>query len=76
MALPLQTPGDVEQWFAACSAVQQTLEQYFPSFELEHEVWHYFSDADIRAHDDGYRDRQHRFITEYIHRLRHLPGAG
>lgn len=70
LALPLTTPEDVEHWYEECSAVQQTLEQQFPHFEPEHEVWHFFSDADIRSKDSDYCDRQHRLMCEYVRRLR------
>jgi len=71
MALPLAAPGDVELWHQQSNAVQQTLEQRFPRFEPEHEVWHFFSEADIRSRECGYRDRQHRLMSEYVQRLRH-----
>ena len=57
MALPLASPAEVERWFGESGMVQHILGQRFPGFEFEHEVWHFFSDADIRAHDDGYRER-------------------
>ncbi len=49
MALPLATPADVERWYEESSGVERTLERRFPQFEPEHEVWHFFSDADIRS---------------------------
>jgi hypothetical protein len=70
MALPLATPAEVERWYDDCSTVEQTLEQQFPTFEPEHEFWHFCSDADIRSRDVGYRDRQHRLMSDYVRRLR------
>ena len=52
------------------SRVQQILEQRFPNFQPEHEVWHFFSDADIRSRESGYRERQHQRMSEYVERLR------
>ena len=75
MALPLTTPADVELWYEESSSVERTLEQRFPQFEPEHEVWHFFSDADIRSRESGYRDRQHRLMSEYVQRLRHDNAA-
>ena len=74
MALPLVTPADVEQWYAECAPVQHALEHHFTTFPAEHEVWHFFSDADIRSRDVGYRDRQHRLMSEYVQRLRNSTG--
>jgi hypothetical protein len=71
MALPLAMPTDVERWYEESSRVKQTLEQRFPRFEPEHEVWHFLSDADIRSRESNYRDRQHRLMTAYVQRLRH-----
>ena len=70
MALPLITPADVEQWYAESTAVQHALEHHFTTFPAAHEVWHFFSDADIRAREVGYRERQHRIMSEYVQRLR------
>jgi hypothetical protein len=72
MALPLTTAEDRERWEEERNGVQQHLEERFPQFEPEHEVWHFFDDADIRARDAGYRDRQHGLMTEYVRRLRRL----
>ena len=73
MALPLGTPADVERWYEESSDVQRILKQRFPQFEPEHEVWHFFSDADIRSRESEYCERQHRLMSEYIQRLRHDP---
>ncbi len=75
IALPLATPADVELWYQERSTVEHALEQRFPDFEPEHELWHFFSDADIRSRDSGYRDRQHRLMSEYVQRLRHDHAA-
>jgi len=70
MALPLSTPAEVDRWYQESGMVEQTLEQRFPGFEPEHEVSHFFTDADIRSRDSGYRDRQHRIMSEYVQFLR------
>lgn len=70
MALPLATPVDVERWYEESSTVELRLEQRFPDFLPEHEVSHFFVDADIRCRDSGYRDRQHHLISEYVRFLR------
>jgi len=70
MALPLATPAEVEIWYEERDAVQNALLKQFPQFEPFHEVWHFFADADIRSRDVGYRDHQHRLMSEYVQDLR------
>ena len=74
MALPLTTPAEVERWYAEAGLLEDALGHRFNSFPVEHEVWHFLSDADIRSREVGYRDRQHRLMSEYVHRLR-TPNA-
>jgi hypothetical protein len=73
MALPLSTKAEVDHWYSECGKVQRVLIKQFPEFEFYHEVWHFFADADIRARDDSYRDRQHGLMSDYITRLRNEP---
>lgn len=71
MALPLETPDDVARWDVECAKVETELETRFPSFEVEHYVYHFFTDSDIRQRDAGYQQRQHQVISDYVRRLRH-----
>ena len=71
IALPLDTPEDAERWDTECASFQTALETRFSTFELEHHVWHFITDSDIRRKDAGYRDRQHQAVTDYVRRLRH-----
>jgi hypothetical protein len=73
MALPISTKPDVEQWYSECDKTQQALKERFPYFEFWHEVWHFLDDVDIRARDPGYRDYQHRLMSDYVAFLRHAP---
>jgi hypothetical protein len=75
MAMPLTTSKDVERWYNESREVAESLARRFPEFEPEHELWHFFSDADIRSREKEYRDRQHQLMLEYIHRLRRIAGA-
>ena len=70
VALPLETPADIEHWDIECAKVETQLETRFPSFAFEHEVYHFFMDSDIRQRDAGYRQRQHQVISDYVRRLR------
>ena len=71
VVLPLDTPADEERWERECASFQAALEKRFPTFELEHQVWHFFTDTDIRRKDAGYRQRQHQAVADYIGRLRY-----
>lgn len=73
MALPLSCKADVDHWYSECGKAQRVLIKKFPEFEFYHEVWHFFADADIRARDDSYCDRQHGLMSDYITRLRNEP---
>jgi hypothetical protein len=70
IALPLASQVDTEHWYSECGKVQRVLITRFPEFEFYHEVWHFFADADTRARDERYRDRQHSLMFDYIALLR------
>jgi hypothetical protein len=70
MSLPLDTLEDVNRWDIECEKVETDIDTHFPNFEFEHFVWHFFTDSDIRQKDFGYRQSQHKQITDYIARLR------
>ena len=71
MALPLVTDEDEERWGLECAGFESALESRFPAFALEHQVEHFFTDTDIRRKEAGYKDRQHREISDYVRRLRY-----
>ena len=71
MALPLANEEDAERWDKECAEVQTALQTRFPNFGLEHSAWHFFIDSDIRLKDAGYRQQQHRHISDYVALLRH-----
>ena len=75
MQLPLTNPVEVKGWYDECHRVQDTLKKQFPTFEPYHEVWHFWTDAEIRSRDAGYRDYQHRLMSEYVHHLRNTKTA-
>jgi hypothetical protein len=43
-----------------------------PEIETPHEVWHFYSDADIRSkpHEEEYRQVQEQYVREFIGKLR------
>ena len=70
MSSPLDTLEQAKRWDTDCADVMTVLETRFPRFEIEHHVWHFFADADIRRRDPGYRRQQHQAIADYVTRLR------
>ena len=71
ISFPLDTIEDAELWDTECARFQRALETQFPKFEVEHHVWHFFTDSDIRRKNAGYRQRQHQAVADYIRRLRY-----
>ena len=70
MSLPLDTPENVKTWDNEAGEVMTALDEFFPRFLFELEVWHFFADADLRQKDAAHRQRQHEYIADYITRLR------
>ena len=73
--LPLTTADDVAAWDHQAAQLQTELEQRFPRLEFPHAIHHFLTDSDIRARDAGYRERQERFIAEYVARVRQEHAA-
>jgi hypothetical protein len=70
VSLPLDLKEDIEHWDNECASFQEELAARCPTFELEHHVWHFFTDSDIRKKDAGYKRRQNQAVVDYIRRLR------
>jgi hypothetical protein len=72
LELPLQPEEALRVWYEEARKLQQTLHQQYPGVEVPHEIWHFFSDADIRAKgsEAAYRDRQEAIVREFIDSLR------
>ena len=65
--LPCSTPAEVKSWYAEAGVFEAYVQT--SDVELPHFVWHYLSDADIRARDSEYRASQDREIREIISEL-------
>jgi len=65
-ALPLSSKSDAEVWRAEAAALERQLTTRFPDLEFPHEIWHYLSDADIRAREPEYGAIQEQVVTDYI----------
>jgi hypothetical protein len=71
-ALPLSSKSDAEVWRPEAAALERQLTTRFPDLEFPHEIWHYLSDADIRAREPEYEAMQEQVVTDYITSVRGL----
>jgi hypothetical protein len=61
----------VDPWTAVAHATCDRIHRDHPDVRLPIQVMHYVHDADIRARDPEYRDRQRRVISEIISEFEH-----
>jgi hypothetical protein len=71
LSLPLQPKESLAQWHIEARQLQQAMSQY-PDIEMPHEIYHFYSDADIRSkpHEAKYRETQETIVREFIDELR------
>jgi hypothetical protein len=69
-ALPLASKADAKARLAEAAALERQLTTRFPDLEFPHEIWHYLSDADIRAREPEYEAMQEQVVTDYITSVR------
>jgi len=64
-ALPIDTQKDREEWHVARQAFEEKLNTVWSSVThlLPPEIQHYLDDADIRAKDEGYTQRQRKKLA-------------
>jgi hypothetical protein len=71
LTLPLQPKEALQSWYEGARNLQKAMRQH-PEVEIPHEIWHFFSDADIRSrpHEVEYRGMQERIVRKLIAQLR------
>lgn len=71
LALPLHPKEALRRWYEEARNLQKAMQQH-PEVEIPHEIWHFFSDADIRSKrkELEYRDDQERLVRGFIRSLR------
>lgn len=69
-ALPLASKADAKVWRAEAAVLEQQLTNRFPDLEFPHEIWHYLSDADVRAREPEYGAVQEQIVADYITSVR------
>ncbi|NLB56630.1 MAG: hypothetical protein GX811_12880 [Lentisphaerae bacterium] len=65
--MPISSKEERDNWYLAAQSLQDRIRKDWTDIEasLPHELYHYFSDADIRATDEGYR----RYLEELLRDL-------
>ena len=73
--LPLDGLDNVDSWYSASDELSDWIDTHFAELPLivPHHLFHYFSDADIRAKEPGYRVEQERDVRLFIRQLRGEP---
>jgi hypothetical protein len=66
VAQPAVSRAEVEAWCDQAEQFRAYVRERHPEVELPHVVYHYLSDADIRARDPEYRTDQDRRIANVI----------
>lgn len=70
--LPLGSQDEVEEWYETASSAEEFLETHWSDLTvpIPHDIYHFFSDADIRAKESGYRVSQEDEVRRLIALLR------
>lgn len=78
-AMPIASKADRDKWYDRAAEVEAKLGSVYASISesLPHELWHYLSDADIRAKEPSYAENQKRDLLGLLDtsRASEQPGA-
>jgi hypothetical protein len=70
LGMSVTTKADLRAWNRLALRVQADIRSSLDvSNQLPHDVWHYFSDADIRWEDPEYARKQCEFVREFLTKL-------
>ena len=72
LGLPLGSQDEVNAWYAKATSAEEFLDTHWPDLKvpIPHDLYHFFSDADIRAKEPGYRASQEDDVRSFIALLR------
>ncbi len=70
--LPVRTAEEEDAWYSATRSMMERLQTRFPDVAsvVPHQLYHYFSDADIYRKQPSFRATWERYILEFIRELR------
>jgi len=66
LGLPAQTKSELSAWYDEAHAVQKRIRASKELHGVPHSLWHFFSDADIRAKEPIIRDQQFEQVRSHI----------
>lgn len=67
LELPTQTKSELSAWYEEAFAVQRRISSSEALHDvIPHSLWHFFSDADIRAKEPVIRDMQFEQVRRHI----------
>jgi hypothetical protein len=66
LELPAQTKSELSAWYEEALAVQERIESSKELPSIPHSLWHFFSDADVRATSPEVRDQQCKQVRRHI----------
>ncbi|GHH00864.1 hypothetical protein [Comamonas sp. JC664] len=66
LGLPAHTKEEQGRWYAEAQTVQDRIKASEKLLCLPHSLWHFFSDADIRAKEPDIRDAQFKQVRAHI----------
>jgi hypothetical protein len=69
VAQPALSPAELTAWYDQAAQFSSYIREHHTDIDLPHFVYHYLSDADIRARKPEYRAEQDRRIEEIVSEL-------
>ncbi|ATB51545.1 hypothetical protein [Corallococcus macrosporus] len=66
MELPAQTKAEQTLWYDEAQKVQDRIKVSEQLLGIPHSLWHFFSDADVRATEPAIRDAQFEQLRAHI----------
>ena len=63
---PIGSKTELAAWYIESMRIQKALQEQFSHLEFPEDIWHFLSDADVRAKDAGYRKRQEQIVNDFI----------
>ncbi|MBZ4422304.1 hypothetical protein K8638_38310 [Myxococcus sp. RHST-1-4] len=66
MDLPARTKAELKAWYAEAREVQERILASEELHTIPHSLWHFFSDADVRARSPEDREGQFEQVRQHI----------
>ncbi|WP_237077880.1 PA2169 family four-helix-bundle protein [Myxococcus xanthus] len=66
MELPAQTKAEQSLWYDEAQKVQDRIKASEELLGIPHSLWHFFSEADVRAKEPSIRDAQFKQVRAHV----------